>query len=124
MSSVDHSQGVTNPDFDHSHGVTNSDFDHSQTNIDHSQTNIDHSQGVTNRDADHSQSNIDHSQNKCGVTILLVTIVNVDCYQAFQTNKQERINTYIKSIKNWLYNTNFNIVVVENSGYYFEELSY
>jgi len=132
MSSVDHSQGVTNPDFDHSQGVTNPDFDHSQTNIDHSQ-------GVTNRDADHSQSNIDHSQsnidhsqsnidhsqtNKSGVTILLVTIVNVDCYQAFQTNKQERINTYLKSIKNWLYNTNFNIVVVENSGYYFEELSY
>jgi hypothetical protein len=58
------------------------------------------------------------------VTIILTTTVNVykniDCI--FQTNPNDRINTYLSSIREWLYKTNFNIVVVENSGYMFNEL--
>jgi hypothetical protein len=41
----------------------------------------------------------------------------------FQKEPNKRIQTYLKSIKNWLYNTKLNIVLVENSGYTFEELS-
>ena len=40
-----------------------------------------------------------------------------------QTNYQERIDTYLKSIHNWLEKTNLPIVVVENSGYTFPEIN-
>jgi hypothetical protein len=36
----------------------------------------------------------------------------------------ERINTYTKSIKKWLYETSLPIIVVENSGYEFSELEF
>jgi len=39
----------------------------------------------------------------------------------FQIDPQERINTYLLSIKQWLENTKFNILVVDNSGYQFLE---
>jgi hypothetical protein len=56
------------------------------------------------------------------LSIILTTTVNVTPYSAFQVNKLERINTYLKSITSWLNKTNFNIVVIENSGYEFVEL--
>ena len=56
------------------------------------------------------------------ISIILTTTVNVTKYTSFQINKQERINCYIKSVKQWLELTNFNIILVENSGYLFEEL--
>jgi hypothetical protein len=37
-------------------------------------------------------------------------------------NINDRINTYLKAILRWLNETNLNIVLVENSGYKFEEL--
>jgi len=56
-------------------------------------------------------------------TILLTSTVNVQSKPVlYQKNKQERINSYLKSIKQWLTNTNFKIVLVENSGYSFPEL--
>jgi hypothetical protein len=59
------------------------------------------------------------------ITIILTTTVNVykniDCI--FQTNPIDRIYTYLSSILQWLYKTNFNIVVIENSGYTFNELA-
>lgn len=57
-------------------------------------------------------------------TIILTSTVNVNLNKIFlsQIDKNERLNTYMKSIKQWLVNTNFNIVLVENSGYQFEEL--
>ena len=58
------------------------------------------------------------------ITIILTSTVHVTPNTAFQTNKQDRINCYIKSVKSWLNNTKFNIVLVENSGYSFPELSY
>ena len=56
------------------------------------------------------------------ISIILTTTVNVTQHTAFQVNKNERINTYLKSIISWLKNTNLNIIVIENSGHLFEEL--
>ena len=56
------------------------------------------------------------------VSIILTTTVHVTQSTAFQVNKMDRINTYLKSIHLWLKYTDFNIIVVENSGYLFEEL--
>jgi hypothetical protein len=57
------------------------------------------------------------------VIILTSTVFvkrNIDCIH--QINPTERINTYVYSVKKWLYNTNFKILLVENSGYLFPEL--
>jgi KaiC/GvpD/RAD55 family RecA-like ATPase len=57
-------------------------------------------------------------------TIILTTTVTVqDKVYLFQTDKQERAQVYIKKIKQWLYESKFRIVVVENTGYTFEELN-
>jgi len=57
-------------------------------------------------------------------TIILTTTVTVqDKVYLFQTDAQERSQVYVKKIKQWLYQSNFNIVVVENTGYTFEELN-
>ena len=58
------------------------------------------------------------------VTIILTCTVNVhdNINTLKMKNADERKNIYLKSIKNWLYKTNFNIIVVENSGYSFPEL--
>lgn len=65
-----------------------------------------------------------NSITKNNVTILLTSTVNVQNKSyLFQTDKKERLNTYLKSIKKWLNNTTFNLVLVENSGYIFEELN-
>ena len=58
-------------------------------------------------------------------TIILTSTVNVNfnkCY-LYQTNKNERIQSYLKSVLQWLNNTKFKIILVENSGYDFNELS-
>jgi len=39
------------------------------------------------------------------------------------TNPSDRLEFYLKSIKQWLDLTNFKICVIENSGYTFSELS-
>jgi len=60
------------------------------------------------------------------ITILLTTTVTVQSHKCYlyQTNQDERKNTYLKSILKWLNETDFNIVLVENSGYQFEELQF
>ena len=62
--------------------------------------------------------------NHSNITIILTSTVNVNTNISclHQTNSIDRIQTYLKSVLNWLYNTNFNIVLVENSGYNFDEL--
>ena len=54
--------------------------------------------------------------------ILLTTTVNVQ-HKIFlrETNPLDRIATYTKSLSQWLKYTKFPIVVVENTGYTFEE---
>jgi len=58
------------------------------------------------------------------ITILLTTTVYVHNHKCYlhQTKWEDRRNTYLKSIQQWLQKTNFNIVAVENSGYKFKEL--
>jgi len=58
------------------------------------------------------------------VTIILTSTVNVNFSKLylFQTNNNERVQTYIKSVLSWLNNTSFHIILVENSGYDFKEL--
>ena len=66
-------------------------------------------------------NNIDKPQ-QYKVSIILTTTVHVTNETAFQVDKIDRINTYLKSIRSWLKSTNLNIIIVENSGYNFEEL--
>ena len=56
--------------------------------------------------------------------IILTCTVNVNTNKAFlfQTNPDQRLECYLKSIKQWLDNSSFRICVVENSGYIFPEL--
>jgi len=56
--------------------------------------------------------------------IILTTTVYIDVnkYYIFQDDPQERIDIYLKSINRWLNETDFNILLVENSGYPFKEL--
>jgi len=56
-------------------------------------------------------------------SILLTTTVKTPKHISWlkQRNSHERLNMYIKKINKWLNNTNFNIVVIENSGYNFAE---
>jgi len=57
------------------------------------------------------------------ITIILTTTVNTNVENyIFQTDPQERLNIYLKTIRQWL-ETGFNIIVVENSGYSYEELN-
>lgn len=62
--------------------------------------------------------------NENKITIILTCTVNVNLGKShlIQTSPTERTNVYIKSILQWLNNTTFNIIVIENSGYKFEEL--
>jgi len=54
--------------------------------------------------------------------ILTTTVyINPNKYYIFQNNSEERINVYLSSIKQWLNKTNFKILVVDNSGYPFNE---
>jgi hypothetical protein len=58
-------------------------------------------------------------------TIILTSTVNVNLAKShiFQKNVDSRLETYLKSILQWLNKTSFNIVLVENSGYEFDELN-
>jgi hypothetical protein len=58
-------------------------------------------------------------------TIILTSTVNVNFSKShiFQKSVNDRLETYLKSILQWLNKTSFNIVLVENSGYTFEELN-
>ena len=57
--------------------------------------------------------------------IMLTATVNVNFKKEFlfQTNKTERLNIYIRSVLKWLKHTNFNIMLIDNSGYEFNELN-
>lgn len=55
--------------------------------------------------------------------IILTSTVNINPVKHFlyQTNPNERLNCYIKSVKQWLEKTNLKICLVENSNYLFTE---
>jgi hypothetical protein len=58
-------------------------------------------------------------------TIILTSTVNVNLKKCcvFQKDPNDRLKTYLKSILQWLNKTNFNIILVENSGYNYDELT-
>lgn len=58
-------------------------------------------------------------------TIILTSTVNVNMRKLAldQIDKNDRIETYLKSVRQWLTKTNFNIVLVENSGHSYDELN-
>lgn len=76
------------------------------------------------------QSNVDPNKNYDNkVAIILTCTINrqskiVERIPGGQSDEKERSDTYIKSIKKWLYETSLPIVVVENSGYEFPELEF
>lgn len=58
------------------------------------------------------------------IVLILTSTVRIntkDC--VFQRDPKQRVQIYVKSIEQWLSNTMFNIVLVENSGYPFHELA-
>lgn len=56
--------------------------------------------------------------------IILTSTVKVsDNIIMLQTSKDERLNMYLESFNKWLKDPDFYIVIVENSGYKFEELN-
>ena len=56
--------------------------------------------------------------------ILLTTTVNVqNKVYLFQTDRNERIQVYVKRVKKWLEDTSLPILLVENTGHTFEELA-
>jgi hypothetical protein len=72
-----------------------------------------------NKSKKKTYKNIDNN-----LVIILTSTVNVNMNKSWihQKDSNLRLLIYLKSIKNWLYNTNFKIVVIENSGYNYEEL--
>ena len=71
---------------------------------------------------------IEKKENKTNIDnlcIILTSTVYVNPLKRHinQIDPQSRIDVYLKSIKQWLDKTNFKIILVENSGYDFPELS-
>jgi len=55
--------------------------------------------------------------------IILTSTVNIqNKHYIFQKNCNERLETYLKSIRSWLHNTKLKIILIENNGYEFKEL--
>jgi len=59
------------------------------------------------------------------IIIILTSTVNVNFNKIFlhQMDSSERLKIYIKSVTEWLNKTKLKIILVENSGYTFEELN-
>lgn len=60
------------------------------------------------------------------ITIILTTTVFVDFVKCNleQIDPSSRLETYIKAILQWLSKTNFNIILVENSGFHYSCLDF
>jgi hypothetical protein len=63
------------------------------------------------------------NNKKIGIILTCTVNTGSNIRVVAQTNSDQRKKMYIKSIKKWLDTTNFVIVVIENSGYSFPELS-
>lgn len=62
--------------------------------------------------------------NSSNITIILTSTINVklNIVPLYQKDANQRLSVYLKSVKQWLEKTKFNIILVENSGYKFDEL--
>jgi hypothetical protein len=74
----------------------------------------------------HNKKYIEKFSNSENISLILTTTVNIDTKINYLNLVDPiiRKNIYIDAIKKWLNNTNFNIILVENSGYEFPELEY
>lgn len=59
------------------------------------------------------------------ICIILTSTINVKEQKVglFQKDKEKRLITYLKAIRQWIEKTNFRLVLVENSGYLWPELN-
>lgn len=55
------------------------------------------------------------------IIILTTTVQIFNVYKVFQQDKNDRLTTYLNAIQKWL-DTDFKIILVDNSGYTFPEL--
>ena len=55
------------------------------------------------------------------IIILTTTVQIFNVYKVFQQDKNERLKTQLDAIKKWI-DTDFKIIIVDNSGYTFSEL--
>ena len=54
--------------------------------------------------------------------LILTSTVNVfKVHSLFQKNREERLKTYVTALKKWIEETNFKIIIVDNSGYDYPE---
>ena len=60
--------------------------------------------------------------NNCCIILTSTVSINPKKRFIYDTDGNSRLNTYLKSIKQWLDKTNFKIVLVENSGHQFTEI--
>lgn len=68
------------------------------------------------------QNNNYNKHNNIVIILTSTVFVNKNKFCVYQTDTNDRLNTYIRSILKWLTYTNFNIIVVDNSGYQYKEL--
>lgn len=63
--------------------------------------------------------------NSSDICIILTSTINVKEQKVglFQKDKEKRLITYLKAIRQWIEKTNFRLVLVENSGYLWPELN-
>lgn len=59
------------------------------------------------------------------ICIILTTTIHTQNYKISlaQRDKQERLECYLKAVRLWIENTNFRLVLVENTGYLWPELN-
>lgn len=74
----------------------------------------------------HNKKYIEKFSNSEKISLILTTTVNINKKINYLplVDSNIRKNIYIDAIKKWLNNTDFNIILVENSGYEFPELEY
>lgn len=59
---------------------------------------------------------------KIGIILTSTVFINPNKSVLYQRDPKERIETYLKSFRQWIEKTNFFITIVDNSGYTFPEL--
>lgn len=78
---------------------------------------------IENKEEFQEQPNpIENNINKYCILLTSTVYINPKKRFIYDTEADSRLNTYLKSIKQWLDKTNFKIVLIENSGYKYPDL--
>ena len=70
-----------------------------------------------------TRSDINSTIDDFCIVLTSTIYVNLCKYHVYVTDPNERLQTYLQSIKKWLDKSNFKIVLIDNSGYTFPELN-